>query len=218
QTYSPKINKNNLMDSNLHFPIVINPIPTKTEVSIKLSIIALLFGPFAYGVLTQQGIYCLSFPIIIFGLFIFNYLTGGKYVPLNPIQKDKSIEFDDFGLIVIDNEMQCSYKWTEIQEIEINLIAYKNKRRDEDSSYDGTENHIKFSYQNIIHKYLFYLETPKEYNYLSDYLEKTVLSKLYELKNIKDESIIISKLNYSELQKFKSKHNINRYTDFIHFN
>ncbi|ENA1795617.1 hypothetical protein ABF176_002464 [Flavobacterium psychrophilum] len=206
------------MDSNLHFPIVINPIPTKNEIRIKLSIIALLFGPFVYGVFTQQGVYCLSFPIIIFGLFVFHYFTDGKYVPLNPIQKDKSIKFDNFGFIVEYNEIECSYKWAEMEEIEINFFAYKGKRRDEDSNYDGTENCIQFSLQNVICKHFFYVDTLREYNFLSVYFEKKILPKLYETKKIKDERIIISKLNYSELQKFKSKHNINRYTDFIHFN
>ena len=66
--------------------------------------------------------------------------------------------------------------------------------------------------------YLFYVETLKKFNLLSDYLEKIILPKLYQSKSIKNESIIISKLDYTELQKFKGKYNINRYTDFIHFN
>ena len=206
------------MNDNLIFPIVIHPNATKFEHFLILFLVAFIFIPFIYGVFTQQGIYCWSLVLGFLGMLAFNYFTDYKFTTLRIIQKDKSIDFSEKGVNIYQNGEFALYSWNELENIEINLIAYKNKWRDEDSQYQGIENYVLFTFQDIIHKHLFYVHTSEEFNFLSDYFEKIILPKLYETKRIKSESIIISKLDYTELQKFKTKYNINRYTDYVHFN
>lgn len=206
------------MNDKLTFSLVIHPNSTKPELFLSLFLMAFIFIPFGYGVFTSQGLYCLSLPIGFFGVLTFNYFTNYKFTTLKIIQKNKFIEFSENEMKVLANEEYVLYNWNELDTIELNLIAYKNKWRDEDSRYDGIENYILFTFQDVIYKHLFYVETLKDFNYLSDYFEKVILPKLYELKTIRNESVVISLLDFTELQKFKAKYNINRYTDFIHFN
>ena len=42
--------------------------------------------------------------------------------------------------------------------------------------------------------------------------------KINAIKNMKNETVIISELDYSKLQEFKREKSINRYTDQIYFN
>ncbi|KAF2510669.1 hypothetical protein EYY60_09135 [Flavobacterium zhairuonense] len=181
-------------------------------------LIVFIFVPFSYGVFTHQGVYCLSLPLGFFGILTFNHFTDYKFTTLQIIQKNKFISFDQNGLKILENDECDLYDWNQLENIEINLIAFKGKWKDEEGKYNGIENHIVFTFQNIIQKHRFYVEKPKEFNFLWDYFEKIILPKLYESKRIKNESIIISQLDYTELQKFKMKYNINRYTDFIYFN
>lgn len=206
------------MYNKLIFPIVIHPNATKSEHFLRIFLVAFIFIPFTYGVFTQQVFYCLSLIIGFFGILTFNYFTDYKFTTLKIIQKNKFISFSQNEVEIWENEEYILYDWNELENVEINLIAYKNKRKDEDSNYDGIENYVLFTFKEIIYKHLFYVEKPKEFDFLSDYFEKIIVPKLYELKKIKNESIIISKLDYSELQKFKTKYNINRYTDYIYFN
>ena len=168
----------------------------------------------------------ISLTLVGVGIAIFNNFRTED----SDLQDDSQISVprtDDFNVTqdevkILENEEYILYDWNELENIEIKLIAYKNKWRDEndidDGRYDGIENYLLFTFKGVIYKYLFYVETLKKFNLLSDYLEKIILPKLYQSKSIKNESIIISKLDYTELQKFKGKYNINRYTDFIHFN
>ncbi|MBX9808721.1 MAG: hypothetical protein K2X95_13120 [Flavobacteriaceae bacterium] len=210
------------MNDNLIYPIAIHTKPTKLEQFLSLLLIAFIFIPFSYGIFTKQGLYCLSLPLGFLGILTFNYFTDDKFTTLKIIQKNKFISFSENEVKILENEEYILYDWNELENIEIKLIAYKNKWRDEndidDGRYDGIENYLLFTFKGVIYKYLFYVETLKKFNLLSDYLEKIILPKLYQSKSIKNESIIISKLDYTELQKFKGKYNINRYTDFIHFN
>ncbi|WPO79636.1 hypothetical protein [Flavobacterium sp. KACC 22761] len=206
------------MNDKITFPIVIDPIPTNKERFLGLLLIAFIFIPFIYGVFTSQGVYCLSLPVGIFGIMTFHLFTDEKFTTSKIIQRNKFISFDENGLEIFENDESVFYHWNELEKIEINLIAFKGKWKDEDGRYDGIENYIAFAFQNVNLKYLFYVDKPKEFNFLWDYLEKIILPKLYESKIIKDESIIISQLDYAALQRFKTKYNINRYTDFIYFN
>lgn len=206
------------MSENLIFPIVIHPTATKLENYLILFLVAFIFLPFTYGVFTQQLIYCWSLVIGFFGLMTFNYFSDYKFTTLKIIQKDKFIDFSGQGFKIWANDEYISYDWSTLKNIEVYLIAYKDKREDEDSHYDGIENYVSFTLNDETHKHLFYVHTSKEFNFLSDYFEKIILPNLYKSKIIKDESIVISKLDYTELQRFKVKYDINRYTDYIHFN
>ncbi|QZK89321.1 hypothetical protein K5V07_01960 [Flavobacterium sp. CHNK8] len=206
------------MSENLIFPIVIHPTATKLENYLILFLVAFIFLPFTYGVFTQQGIYCWSLVIGFFGLMTFNYFSDYKFTTLKIIQKDKFIDFSEQEVKIWENNKYDSYDWNALKNIEIYLIAYKNKWDDDDSQYQGIENYVSFTLNDETHKHLFYVHTSKEFNFLSDYFEKIILPNLYESKIIKDESVIITKLDYTELQRFKVKYDINRYTDYIHFN
>jgi len=206
------------MNDKLIFSIAIHPNATKFEYFLSLFLVAFIFIPFTYGIFTQQGFYCWSLVIGLFGILAFNHFTDYKFTTLKIIQKNKFISFSENEVIIWKNEEYVLYDWNELENVEINLIAYKNKRKDEDNNYDGIENYVIFTFNKISYKHLFYVEKPTEFNFLSNYFEKKILPKLYESKRIKNESIIITKLDYTELQNFKTKYNINRYTDFIHFN
>jgi len=206
------------MSDKLTFPIVIHPNPTKTERILSLLLVAFIFIPFSYGVFTSQGFYCLSLPFGIFGILTYNHFTDYKFTSSKAIQKNKFIHFNENEVKIWEDEEYVFYNWDDLENIEINIIAFEGKWKDDDGRYDGIENYISFTAQGINHKHLFYVHTPKEFNFLWDYFEKIILPKLYVSKRIKDESVIIPFLDYTELQKFKAKYNINRYTDFIHFN
>lgn len=205
------------MEIKLIFPLVIHPNQTKNEKILILFLISFIFIPFAYGIFVQKILYCLSLPIGLIGLLAFNYFTKYKFTTLKIIQKEKFVEFTNNELKIYENNDRILYNWNELESIEINLISYKNKRKDEDWNFNGIENYISFIFNNSMYKYFFYINTSKEYNNLSEYFKKNILLKLYELKNIKTENIIISNLDYPELQEFKIKYNINRFTDFIHY-
>lgn len=156
------------------------------------------------------------------GVLIFNVLTDGKFTLSKIIQKNKFISFNENEVTIRENNEYISHNWDNLEAIELYIIAYKNKRKDEDSEdsgvYSGIENYVLFTFEKVTYKHLFYVEHQTDFNCLSDYFENIILPQLYQSKNIKNESIIISGLDYSALQKFKRKYNINRYTDFIHFN
>ncbi|TDP01032.1 hypothetical protein [Flavobacterium sp. 245] len=206
------------MNDKLIFPIVIHPIPTKLERFLSSFLIAFIFIPFSYGVFTGQGVYCWSLPFGFFGMLTFNHFTDYKFTTLKIIQKNKFISFDENGLKILQDDECFVYDWNQLENIKINLIAFKGKWKDEDGKYDGIENYIVFTFENIRQKHLFYLDTPKEFNCLWDCFENIILPKLYESKRIKNENRIIAQLKYAELQRFKTKYNINRYTDFVYFN
>ncbi|PIF30334.1 hypothetical protein CLU81_0752 [Flavobacterium sp. 9] len=206
------------MNDKLTFPLVIHANPTKLERFLSLFLIAFIFLPFSYGVFTAQGFYCLSLPFGFFGMLTFNHFTDYKFTTLKIIQKNKFICFTENEVEIWEDEESVLYNWNDLENIKINIIAFNGKWKDEDGKYHGIENYISFAFQGVTHKYLFYIDTSKEFNFLWDYFEKIILPKLYLSKRIKDESIIIPLLDYTELQKFKAKYNINRYTDFIYFN
>lgn len=204
--------------SKLRFPVVIHPKATKLEYGLFIFLIAFIFIPFIYGVITSQAIYCWSLVLGILGIGTFNYFTDFKFTDLKIIQKNKFINFNEEEISFEEDGNLKIYKWDELEEIEINVFAYKNKSYGEDSYYSGMENNVKFKKDSIEFEYLFYIEKVPQFNFIQDYFEKIVLPKLYALKNIKNETVIISELDYSKLQEFKREKSINRYTDQIYFN
>ena len=206
------------MENNFVFPIVKFPKATTSESFCIIALVSFIFIPFTYGVITGQPYFCLSLPIGVLGLFLFNHITNYKFTTEKTIQKDNNIAFLDDKLSVSESEIVSEYIWSELKDIELNIIAYKNKFEDEDKKYSGNENYIQFKLNDLDYKYFFYIEKSSEYEQLSNYLKDIILPDLYKMKNLKNESLIISKLDFSALQVFKKEYDINRYTDFIHYN
>lgn len=202
----------------LTFPILIYIKPSRKEKLIAIIFTGFCFIPFVFGIFMQEFIYCWSLFIGLFGAAIFQNFTSFKVKSGFLIQKNKSISFYENQIKITENNSSESYNWENLQEIHINIIAYKNKHEDEDRYFDGTENYITFTLNDEKKKVQFFVDKQKEFGFLSEFFERIILPKLYALKNIKQDSLIISTLDYTNLQRFKSKHNINRYTDFIYFN
>ncbi|WP_166921513.1 hypothetical protein [Flavobacterium poyangense] len=204
--------------SRQQFPIVIYPKATKLEQSLFVFLVLVVFVPFAYGVMAGEVIYCSSLVFGIFGIATYNYFTDFKFTISKIVQKRKFVVFTEDEILLEEEEKTVAYKWCELEQIEINIFAYKNKRRTSDSHYKGLENSIKFKKDTIEYEYLFYIEEEIQFNLVQDFFKKGVLPGLYALKNIKNETIFISELNYERLQEFKREKSINRYTDQIYFN
>ncbi len=206
------------MNDSLIFPIVIHPEVTKLDKFWLLLLVSSIFIPFIYGLVTSDIIYCLSLVIGIFGIIVFNSLTDSKFTVSTMVQKNKLVRFSIEELKILDNENTTVLHWNELENIEINLIAYKNKFQRKGVYYAGIENYILFTFNEVNYEYLFYIGNQDEFNRLSIFFENIILPKLYGGKRIKNENIIITKLEYDELGRFKAKYDINRHTDFIHFN
>jgi hypothetical protein len=206
------------MVTYLQFPIVIFKPATKKEKILGLILAAVMFAPFIYGLIAENYKFCLSIPIVIIVAAFFEDPYGKKDTPEDILRKKDSICFDEDGFQIVDLGQKNNYLWKDLIQININIIAYKNKIRDEDDRYHGTENFISFYNKGILEYYNFYIDKQNQFNFISDFFEFKILPTLYINKSIMQESIIIAKLDYTRLQQFKAKYNINRYTDYIHFN
>jgi hypothetical protein len=206
------------MVTYLQFPIVIFKPATKKEKIVGLILASVLFGPFIYGLIAENYKFCLSIPIVIIVAAFFEDPYGKKDTPEDILRKKDTVCFNENGFQITDLRVIEEYFWKDLTKIHINIIAYKNKRRDEDDYYNGNENFISFDNKGIVEHYNFYIDKPNQFNFVSDFFENIILPKLYTNKSIMQESVIIAKLNYTKLQQFKAKYNINRYTDYIHFN
>lgn len=206
------------MVTYLQYPIVIFKPATKKEKIVGLILAFLIFAPFVFGLITKNYKFCLSIPAVLIISAFFENQFEKKDSPEDILRKKDSICFEEDGFQVIDLGQKNNYFWKDLDKVNINIIAYKNKRRDEDDNYNGTENFISFNNKGILRHYNFFIDKPNQFNFLSDFFEIKILPKLYNNKSIMQESIIIAKLDYTKLQQFKAKYNINRYTDYIHFN
>lgn len=200
------------------FPIVTNKPVTKKEKIFGLIVAFICFAPFVYGIVLENYTFCLSIPIVFIILAFFENPTGYKETPEDILRKKDFICFDDDGFSITNLGKIKKYFWKDLKEIHINIIAYKNKRRDEDDNYNGKENYISFVQEDTSEHHNFFINKPIQYNFIADFFENKILPTLYQNKTIVQESVIISTLDYTNLQRFKAKHNINRYTDYIYFN
>lgn len=206
------------MVSYLEFPIVIFTPATTREKIVGLFFAFVCFGPFVYGLISEHYVFCLSVPILFFISYLFEDVWNHKKTPQDKLREKDTIAFSEFGFEATDLGKIESFIWEDLHQIQINIISYKNKFRDEDSYYNGKENYISFMQNGVSKNYNFFINKEFQYNFVSDFFENKILPKLYQNKSIIQESIIISKLDYTNLQRFKTKNNINRYTDFIHYN
>lgn len=206
------------MITYLKFPIVYYKPPTEKKKILGLVLAFVCFAPAVYGIIDEDYKFCMSIPIVFIIMSFFENLYNIKESPEDILRKKDTILFDENGFQITNLGVIKKYFWCDLSKIHINIISYKNKRRDEDDSYHGTENYISFVQENDLEHYNFFIDKPIQYNFISDFFENKILPTLYQNKTIVQESIIISKLDYTNLQRFKAKHNINRYTDFIYFN
>lgn len=202
----------------MEFPIVIHQKPKKIETVLIIAILVITFIPFIYSIITSETKYCYSLLFGIIGIKFFNISTKNKFTYSKIIQKNTSINFTNEAIEILENKIKTTYNWSELSEIEINIYSFKGKTHDVDMFYSGIENSIKFIKNKVTYEYLFFIENANEYDLTKEHFKKMILPQLYQLRNVKNESILISKLDYTELQKFKEEYNINRYTGEIYFN
>ena len=146
------------------------------------------------------------------------FLPKNRFTYSKIIQKNKSINFTDEAIEILENKITTTYNWNELSEIEINIYSFKGKIHDVEMFYSGIENSIKFVKNKMTYEYSFFIENANEYDLIEKHFKKIILPQLYQLKNIRNETILISKLDSTGLQKFKEEYNINRYTVEIYFN
>ena len=161
---------------------------------------------------------------IIFGLFffilLFNVLTNGKFDILSTIKNSKKyIEFNDIGL----NYSGKIIEWKKLKKIKISLKCYKGKRKpgygEHRGNYYGYEvNYIEYEFKGTKKKHFFYIENREKYLLLKNHFKTTVLPIIYRFKNIRNENILVEKLEYKELQEFKKMYDIKAVYDEIIFN
>lgn len=214
------------MQEELRFKTFGLPKANPLERSVMFLLYAIIFGGSFIFIFAQNvlgAIACLF--IGAFGTILFNYSTNGKFtIDEEKLQKNSYIGFSENGVSIGFNKDDREFrKWNNLKKIRINIHSFKGMIDDDDSEniseMDGIENNnISFEHFSDYKKVNFYIENEESFNDLISFLKNNIIPKLYKLKNIRDESIVIKKLEYNELQEFKKKYDINRYTDIIYFN
>jgi len=203
----------------IEFKIVEIQKPTKSENSIINTIYVILFGGVTFGIIIGNLWLSLgSFIVGILGLAVFNMFTEDRFQSRTAFKNNDYISFSENG-IIINN---ISYKWNDLSDIIINVNTFKGMVHyigSSKSRYRGVENNnIKFKCVGVDKEIDFFISDEESYDELRKLLNEIILHKLYLNKTLLNESVIISKLDYDELQTFKKKYDINRYTDFIYYN
>lgn len=193
--------------------------PSKSENSIINTIYIILFGCTAFGIIIGELWFSFgSFLLGILGLAAFNMFTEGKYEVSKAFKNNDYISFSENEIRINDD----SFNWNDLNNIIINVNTYKGMIHyigSSQSRYRGIENNnIKFKTIDIDKEIDFFISDEESYYELRTLLNEIVLHKLYINKTLLNESIMIPKLEYTELQIFKKKYDINRYTDFVHYN
>ncbi|MGG6231317.1 hypothetical protein [Tenacibaculum sp. SDUM215027] len=94
-----------------------------------------------------------------------------------------------------------------------------NNNRGNIQHYHGYEfNFFEYELYGEKYKHKFYIEDRNSLKQIKKDIKELILPKLYSLKNIKRENILIGELEYKQLQEFKKKYDINRINDDIYFN
>ncbi len=148
----------------MKFNVVIEPESSCLERMSITIIVIFTFVPFAIGLVIQNLYLCLSFPLGIFFIFLFNILTKGKFKTKNWIQ-DSSLEFDVKFLTYKSSSTFIKYKWEDIQDFKIKVTSYYGQVKNTSYSggtkhtnkFQGTENLVKFTYGGKTIKYKFHI-------------------------------------------------------------
>lgn len=153
-------------------------------------------------------------------MLLFNLLTNRKFDILSVIDNSKEyIEFNSQGFKYSGRTIN----WENLKNIKISIECYKGKYEYRSSHlrrrYFGYEkNYIEYELNENKNKHFFYIKDKATYLLLLEYFKSTILPTIYNFKNIKNENILINKLEYKELQKFKQKYDIKAVYDNIVFN
>ncbi|PJJ08860.1 hypothetical protein CLU83_2165 [Flavobacterium sp. 1] len=195
----------------MKLPIVIHQKPTILEIFLIIIILSITFIPFVYGINTKHPIFCLS---IIFGIICFmqfNRITKGKFTPLKMIQKTIVVGFSENNIEINENQNTMIHKWRDLQEIEINIFAYKGRFYGGDNmTYNGIENSIKFIENGQKFKYQFYIENVNQFKSLKEQFTTTILPQLKQFQNLKKLSCLQSQLKFS-----RDNNNLNNDIDYL---
>lgn len=194
----------------MKFPLAIHQKPTILEIFFITLIIAIIFIPFIYGIETKQPIFCLSMIAGIICLKLYNIATDNKFTIPKIIQKTKSISFYENCIEIYENPNTITYSWSELEEVEINIFAYKGRRIDSDSWHNGIENSINFIKNEQHFEYRFYIENVDQFKSLKKLYHETILPKLEQLQNLKEIGFLKSQLNFS-----RNYNNINNDVDYL---
>jgi len=193
----------------MKFPLAIHQRPTILEIFFITLIIAIIFIPFVYGITTNQPKFCFS---LVGAILIkpFNIATKNKFTISKIIQKTKSISFYENCIEIYENQNTVTYNWSELEEVEIDIFAYKGRRIDSDSWHDGIENSINFIKNGQHFEYRFYIESVDQFKSLRKLYRESVLPKLEQLNNLKEIGFLKSQLNFS-----RNYNNINNDVDYL---
>lgn len=145
---------------------VIEPESSCLEKLTVMFLTAFTFIPLGIGVLYHISYLCLSLPIGMFFIFLFNVITKGKFQPKNWIQ-ESYIEFSDQGFIYCEKESVKKYMFDKVEDFKIELKSFEGQIRSVDSEGDtsrlnGTENLLAFRYMGAKIKYQFYLKEKED--------------------------------------------------------
>jgi len=194
----------------MKFPLAIHQKPTILEIFFITIILAITFTPFIYGIETKQPKFCFSLFVGVILLKLYNIATDNKFTIPKIIQKTKSIGFYENYIEIYENQNLITYKWNELEEIEIEIFAYKGRRIDSDSWRNGIENSINFIKNEQHFEYRFYIEDVHQFKSLKKLFHETILPKLEQLQNLKEIGFLKSQLNFS-----RNYNNINNDVDYL---
>lgn len=185
-------------------PIAIYQKPNILESFFTIILISITFIPFIYGIQTKRPIFCISLILGLIFFKIFNIATKGKFTVSKIIQKDKTISFSDNCIEITENNNTVVYKWSDLEQVQIKIFAYKGRHHHKQRMYDGIENSIKFIKYGQKFKYHFYIENVNQFNLLKRQFNKTILPLLKQLQNLTEEDywqtqIYFNRLNDNEI-------------------
>ena len=193
------------------FPIVIHQKPTIAEIFFITLITLITFVPFIYGIETKRPIFCSSMIIGIICFKIFNTVTKGKFTIQKIIQKNTTISFSSNCIEINENQDSIIHYWKNLEEIEVNIYAYKGRYYGSDSkSYDGIENSIVFVENGQKFKYRFYIDNVNQFKTLKEQFHKTILPILNQYQNLKEEGYLQAQFNFA-----RNYNNLNNDTDYL---
>lgn len=187
--------------TQLKFPIVIYQKPTILETFFTIIIISITFIPFIYGIETKRPIFCISLFLGLICFKIFNITTKGKFTIPKIIQKDKTISFSDSYIEITENQNTIVHKWSYLEQVQINIFAYKGRYHHDQRIYDGIENSIKFIEYGQKFKYRFYIENVNQFNSLKIQFNKTILPLLKQQQNITEEDYWQTQFHFNRLNE-----------------
>lgn len=192
------------------FPVAIHQKPTIPEILSIILITLITFVPFIYGIETKRPVFCISMVVGIICFKIFNTITKGKFTISKIIKKDTLISFSENGIEINKEQETIIHKWSNLNEIEINIFAYKDRRSSINRYYNGIENSIIFIENGEKSKYRFYIENVNQFKALKEYFSKTIMPLLNQYQNLKEESYWQAQLNFS-----RNYNNLNNDTDYL---